>query len=339
MPDKQALFWKPLKNKILQCQLCPHFCTIAPDGVGKCGVRQNQKGKLYSLVYGKAASIAVDPVEKKPLFHFLPGSAAFSFGTVGCNLKCEHCQNWTTSQATPAKWHSYDIEPKEIVKKAIEEHCESIAYTYNEPTIFIEYALETAKLARKKGLKNITVTNGFINPEPLRELCKYLDGSNVDIKSFDDEFYKKHTSARLAPVLECLKILKEEGVWFEMTNLLIPSLNDNPAKIKKMVVWIKNNLGTDYPLHFTAFFPAFKKTDLPPTSSAKLLKAREIALKAGLKYVYVGNVLSAKEENTYCPNPKCRKLLIEREYFNILQNNLKDGRCPECNTKIAGVWS
>ena len=225
----EALFYEKKKG-LAHCFLYPRNCSITEGNVGICGVRKNIGGKLFSLVYGKAASIAVDPIEKKPLFHFLPGTAAFSFGTVGCNLVCQQCQNWTTSQARPESWHSYDMTPEQIVEKAVEEHCESIAYTYNEPTIFAEYMLDTAKLARKAKIRNVMVTNGFTQQEPLKKICKYIDAANVDFKG-DGEFYRKYTGAWIEPVLAALKTMREKGVWIEIANLIIPTLNDDVNKI------------------------------------------------------------------------------------------------------------
>ncbi len=335
LPAKEASWYKTLKASMVQCFLCPRRCVIKNNETGFCGVRQNKKGKLYSLVYGESTSLQIDPIEKKPLYHFLPGSAAFSIGTVGCTLVCQHCQNWATSQAKPGKWHTYDLTPKEAVKKAAEEHCESIAYTYNEPTVFAEYALDTAKLARKKGIKNIFVTNGFTNPEPLKDICKRIDAVNVDMKSFDNEFYKKYTGAWLEPILEAMKTYKEKKVWLEITNLIIPKLNDDLEKIKQMCIWIKENLGEDVPLHFSAFYPAYKLEDMPPTSAAMLLEARKLAMSLGMHYVYIGNVTTADEENTFCP--KCKEPVIKRSHYSILQNKIKKGRCS-CGHKINGVW-
>ncbi|MBW2973235.1 AmmeMemoRadiSam system radical SAM enzyme [Candidatus Woesearchaeota archaeon] len=332
---KEALWWKKQKNKNVQCFLCPRNCVIEESKMGFCGVRQNQKGKLYSLVYGKATGVQIDPIEKKPLYHFKPGTAAFSIGTVGCNLVCQHCQNWATSQAKPGQWHTYDITPEEVVEKAKQEHCSTIAYTYNEPTIFFEYVLEIAKLAHKKGLKNVLVTNGFTGKEALLDIIKYIDGANVDLKAFDNEFYKKYSGAWLEPVLESIKTYKKKNVWLELTNLIIPTLNDDTAKLKEMCAWIKENIGADVPLHFSAFYPSYKLEDLPPTSAATLMDARKLAMKMGLNYVYIGNVVTTDEDNTYCP--KCKEMVIERMNFTILQNKLKDGKC-KCGEKIPGVW-
>jgi len=299
-------------------------------------VRENRKGVLYSLVYGTPCAAEIDPVEKKPQYHFYPGSTAYSIGTAGCNLHCKFCQNWWMSQSSPEEVPSFSLPPEELVKKAIENKCKSIAYTYNDPIVFYEYTLDTAKLAREKGIKNIFVTNGFINPEPLKELCKYLDAAHVDLKGFTEEYYSNICSARLAPVLETLKILKKEGVWFEVINLVIPTLNDDMTIIRKMCQWLKTNIGADCVLHFSRFFPDYKLQYLPPTPEETLEKAKAVAEKCGLHYVYIGNVFG-REDNTYCP--KCKKLLIRRSsFYTILENKVKKGKCPYCNEVIAGVF-
>jgi pyruvate formate lyase activating enzyme len=331
---KEAFWWKKQKNSTVQCFLCPRNCVIDEGNIGFCGVRQNKEGKLYSLVYGKATGIQIDPIEKKPLYHFKPGSAAFSIGTVGCNLVCQHCQNWQTSQAKPEQFHAYEISPEEIVQKAKEQHCETIAYTYNEPTIFGEYVIDTAKLARKAGIKNVLITNGFTG-DVLPDFCKHIDGVNVDLKAFDNDFYKKYSGAWLEPVLESIKTYHKKKVWVELTNLIIPTLNDDMEKIKEMITWIQENLDSEVPLHFSAFYPSYKLEDLPPTSAATLMEARKLAMEMGMKYVYIGNVVTTDEDNTYCP--KCGELVIERMNFTILQNDLKNGKC-KCGANIKGVW-
>ncbi|MEA3515220.1 MAG: AmmeMemoRadiSam system radical SAM enzyme [Nanoarchaeota archaeon] len=332
---KECMFYEKLKENTVQCHLCPRHCMIAEGKRGNCKVRENQKGKLYSLVYAKPCAIAIDPIEKKPLYHFMPGSSVYSIGTAGCNLHCKFCQNWTTSQARPEDITPMTLTPKQLVEEAEYHGCHAIAYTYNEPIIFYEYALDCAKLAKKKGIKNIIVCNGFINQEPLKEWCKYIDAANIDLKAFTDKFYKQMTGAWIKPVLESIKILKKQGIWLEITNLMIPTLNDKPAEIKKMCKWIKENIGTTTPLHFTAFYPCFKLLDVPPTPKETLLKAKSIADKEGLKYVYVSNVPAEKESNTYCP--KCRNLIIERGQFNITQNNISKGKCS-CGYKADGIW-
>ena len=332
---KEALFWDKKNDKSVQCHLCPRNCVIKENERGNCRVRENKKGKLYSLVYGEACAVAIDPIEKKPFFHFLPKSKAYSIGTAGCNLHCKFCQNWTTSQANPEDVHTEKLSPAQIVKNAIDNNCESIAYTYNEPIVFYEYALDTAKLAKKKGLKNIIVCNGFINQEPLLEWCKYIDAANIDLKGFTDKYYKDITGAWLQPVLDTIKTLHEKGVWLELTNLIVPALNDDMKTIKKMCEWIKENIGPDVPLHFSAFYPCYLMEDVPATPPETVIKARNIALKAGLNYVYAGNILAEKEGNTLCP--QCGEVLIKRKWFEVEENNIKKGKC-NCGHKINGIW-
>ena len=331
---KKARFWEPLEKNIAKCELCPRFCTIKPNQSGFCGARKNIDGKLFSLNYARPVSIAIDPIEKKPLFHFLPGSSVLSFGTYGCNLACLNCQNYDISMVRDRQ-PAQEVSPQKIIELALANKCEGIAYTYNEPTIFYEYMLACAKLARKNHLKNILVSNGFINPEPLKKLCSYLDAANIDLKSFDDSFYKKICQGRLEPIKECLKILKENKVWLEITNLVIPSLNDSPKEIEKLSIWISETLGRDVPLHFSRFFPLYKLEDKQITPQQTLEESKKIADKH-LNYVYVGN-LRTELENTLCPN--CKKPLITREGYSIQENNLKKGKCKFCAHEIAGVWN
>ncbi len=330
---KECLYYKQLKNNIVHCQLCPRFCTIKENSRGNCGVRKNEKGKLYSLVYGKPVSARADPIEKKPLYHFLPGTNSFSIGTAGCNLHCLYCQNWEISQCKPEEVPSFDLSPEDAVKAAVKEKCKSIAYTYTEPTIFIEYCMDIVKLAGEKNIRSVIVSNGFINKEPLEDFCKYISAANIDFKSFNDEFYKKLSGGSLKPVLEALKILKKKNIWLELTYLIIPGENDDMKEIENMCGWIKKELG-NVPLHLSRFFPMYKMKDKKPTSEKTLFKAQEIANKY-LDYVYVGNIKTQRGENTYCP--KCKGLLIERRGFRILQNNIKSGKC-KCGEKIPGIW-
>ena len=289
------------------------------------------------MVYAKPISVAVDPIEKKPLFQFLPNSKAYSIGTTGCNLGCLSCQNWQTSQTFPENLQGIYMLPKEAVNNAEKENCQSIAYTYTEPTTFYEYVYDISKLARKKKIKNIVITNGFINKEPAKKLYKYIDAVNVDLKGFTEELYKNVCFAKLKPVLETLKLLKEMNVWIEITNLIIPGLNDDLKKIKKMCEWIKNNLGNNYPLHFSRFYPCYKMKDRQPTPYETLKKAHDIAKEAGIKYVYIGNVPEEEYNHTYCA--KCNEIVIKRsDFFKIEENNLKKGKCFNCNEKIEGVW-
>jgi pyruvate formate lyase activating enzyme len=299
-------------------------------------VRQNQGGTLYTLVYAKPVAIHIDPIEKKPLFHFLPATTAFSVATTGCNLKCKFCQNWEISQAKPEDVEYTYIEPNELVERAVGSGAPTIAYTYTEPTIFYEYMLETAKLAKLRGLRNMMHSNGYIQEAPLRQLCKYLDAANIDLKGFSDEYYAKLTEGTLEPVLRSLKILREEGVHVEITNLILPGFNDDEATIKKMCLWIKDNLGADTPVHFGRFFPLYKLANLNPTPVETLEKARQIALDAGLKYVYIGNVAGNPAENTNCP--RCKKIVIGRKGYFVTENNIADGKCRFCGEEIKGVW-
>ncbi|MFA5062657.1 MAG: AmmeMemoRadiSam system radical SAM enzyme [Candidatus Omnitrophota bacterium] len=333
---KEARFYQKLEKNAVQCQLCPRRCMI-PDGArGYCGVRQNRGGTLYSLVYAKPVAIHIDPIEKKPFFHFLPSTNAYSIATAGCNLKCKFCQNWAISQSSPEEVEYRYLEPSELVREAKDSGSASIAYTYSEPTIFYEYMLETAKSARQQGLKNVMHSNGYINEAPLRALAKYLDGANIDLKGFSDDYYSKLTEGALAPVLNSLKVLKSEGVHIEITTLLLPGFNDDEESLRKMCLWIKDNLGPDTPLHFSRFFPMYKLISLNPTPVESLEKARNIAIKCGLKYVYIGNIPANPAENTYCP--RCGKIVIERRGYFIVRNDLKDGKCKFCGENIAGIW-
>lgn len=326
---KEALYYKEGKN--VQCVLCPRNCVISEDSLGFCRVRKNIKGKLYSLVYGKVSSAVIDPIEKKPLFHFLPDSSVFSVGTVGCNLRCLHCQNWEISQVDEKCGKLFDMSPEEIVNEAKRNNCAGIAYTYNDPIIFYEFALDTAKLAKKKDLKNILVTNGFINKEPMKEWLNVMDAANIDLKGFTSKFYKEITTAWLDPVLDTLKLVNGK-LWLEITNLIIPGKNDKLSDIRKMCKWIKDNLGENVPLHFSRFYSQYK-LEADTTPEKTLEKARDIAIKEGLKYIYIGN--TSLEENTYCP--KCNEVVIERQRFSVIRNNLVKGKCG-CGEKIDGVW-
>jgi len=291
---KEALLYQKLKDKKVRCQTCHHYCLILPGKRGICGVRENQNGKLYSLVYGKAAAVNIDPIEKKPLYHFLPGTYSLSLATVGCNLACHNCQNWNISQGPKLNKpiSGQEMPPEEIIQEALADHCPSISYTYTEPTIFLEYALEIMKLARKKRLKNIWVTNGFMSPQALKLILPELDAANVDIKSFENSFYQKYCGGRLKPILENIKEMKRKGVWVEITTLIIPGLSDSPAMLKKIAQFIKNELGPETPWHLSRFFPevSWQMKDLPATPLKSLEKAHQIGLAAGLKYVHKGNI-------------------------------------------------
>ncbi|HPP07172.1 MAG TPA: AmmeMemoRadiSam system radical SAM enzyme, partial [Syntrophorhabdaceae bacterium] len=313
------------KRQIVLCNLCPRGCIIEEGEKGFCRARKNIKGKLYSLGYSKPCAVHVDPIEKKPFFNVLPRTLSFSIASAGCNLRCRYCQNWQISQVSPEETVNEDLPPEKVVELALKSGSKSIAYTYTEPTNFFEYMLDTAKIAKKRNLLNIAHSNGFINPEPLRELCKYLDAVNIDLKGFNTSFYRRYCEAELAPVLETLKTLKRSGVWVEITNLVIGGHNDEPEMIEKMCEWIKKELGIDVPIHFSRFFPMYRMRNIAPTPVSALERAKDIAQKMGLKYVYIGNVPSHSGENTYCPT--CKKAVIKRVGYTILEINIKKGRC------------
>ncbi len=333
---KEALYYQPLDNEDVQCLLCPRKCVIANNKRGFCRVRENRLGVLYSLVYSRPCAVHVDPIEKKPLFHVLPGTRSFSIATVGCNLQCKFCQNWQISQAWPEDIPYEDMPPERVVGLAVANNCPSIAYTYTEPTIFYEYMLDTAKLARQAGVMNVMHSAGFINEKPLRQLCRYMDAANIDLKG-SDRFYNQFCLGNREDVLRTLRILKEEGVWIEITYLLIPTINDNPDYIKAACLWIMENLGPDTPLHISRFRPMYKLKNISSTPVSVLKEAYDIAVSAGLNYVYIGNVPGNKGESTYCAN--CKRLLIERLGYNIVVNNIEDGKCKYCQEPIGGIWS
>jgi len=323
-------------SKTVQCELCPNGCVLDEGQHSRCRARMNKGGVLYSLVYGKPCAVHVDPIEKKPFSHFLPGTTAFSIATAGCVLSCKFCQNWQISQARPEDTDTYDLPPDEVVRKAMFYECRSISYTYTEPTVFYEYMYDTAVIAKKYDIKNTMHSCGYINEKPLRKLSKYMNAANIDLKGFTEDFYKRICNGSLKPVLNSLVVLKQEGVWLEITNLVLPTLNDDMKTIREMCKWIKKNLGHDTPIHFSRFYPHYKLDNLPPTPLETITEARKTAMDVGLKYVYIGNIRH-EGENTYCP--KCKKMLIEREGYFVKQNNIVNGKCKFCSTSIAGVWS
>ena len=332
----EAMFYQKLKGDKVQCRLCPKNCIINKGRRGFCGVRENKEGKLYTLTFGKPCSINIGPIEKAPLYHFEPGHKRLTVATVGCNFKCKFCQNWQISQAKPGELREHALTPHQIVELAKSKGAHSICFTYTEPVIFYEYVYEISRLAKKAGLKTSIVSNGFINPEPLKKLLPYLTAVKIDLKGFTEKFYSEICSGELKPVLNTLKLLKEEGAFFEIVNLIIPTLNDSPKEIKKMCSWLMDNLGGDVPLHFSRFHPAYKMTHLPRTPIKTLEMAHKTAKDAGLKYVYIGNVPGHKYSSTFCP--KCDKRLIHRVQFSILSNNIIDGKCKFCGYKIKGIW-
>jgi pyruvate formate lyase activating enzyme len=333
---KEALFYDKLTDKLVQCHICPWNCMIKEGDLGFCRARKNINGTLYALGYAAPCAVHIDPIEKKPFFNYHPGSEVFSLASAGCNLRCKFCQNWEISQSSPLETQNYDLSPRDIVKEALKEHCRFIAYTYSEPTNFYEYMLDICKLAKKRGLKNIYHSNGYINPEPLKALCHYLDAANIDLKGFSEEYYQKICGAHLQPVLDTLVTLHKQGVWLEITNLILPGENDDPEMIKAMCQWIMANLGPDVPLHFSRFYPTYQLKNLPPTQIRTLEQARDIAISAGIHYVYIGNVIGHPGESTYCPN--CHKTVVKRVGFSVIETHITAGKCAYCGYPIAGRW-
>lgn len=328
---KEALFWEKKDDKV-QCLLCPHKCTIAEGKRGICGVRENMGGVLHSLIYGLASSACSDPIEKKPLYHFYPGSYVLSFGTVGCNLKCKHCQNWSISQATPESYSFLEtVSIEEIPELAKKSRCRGVAWTYNEPAIWYEFTYEGSKIAKQNELYTVYVTNGYINEEPLRKLSRYLDAMNIDVKAFRENFYNAVCSGSLEPVLRTCVLAKELSIYIELTYLIIPGYNDSNQEIENFCDWVAEKLGKETVVHFSMFYPHYKMAHIQPTPIENMLKAYEIGTKK-LDFVYLGNVPHGNYENTYCPN--CRAVLIERYGFYVERINLKKFTCSKCGKKI-----
>jgi pyruvate formate lyase activating enzyme len=331
-----ARWWHVLDDGRIQCDLCPRDCRLHEGQRGACFVRKMEEGRLVLTTYGRSSGFCVDPIEKKPLNHFYPGTSVFSFGTAGCNLACKFCQNWDISKSKDMDTLMDQAQPDEIARTATRMGCKSVAYTYNDPIIFAEYAMDTAVACRAAGLKNVAVTAGYIHAEPRREFFALMDAANVDLKGFSDDFYVKYCGAHLQAVLDTLVWLKKEtGVWLELTTLLIPTLNDSDAEIQALATWVAKELGTDVPLHFSAFHPDYKLRDLPPTPTETLTRARRLAMAAGLRYVYTGNVHDREGGSTLCPG--CGTTLIARDWYEIPAYRLTDqGTCPDCGTAIAG---
>ncbi|MBN1786793.1 MAG: AmmeMemoRadiSam system radical SAM enzyme [Sedimentisphaerales bacterium] len=333
---KEAVLYKSLEGDKVQCNLCNFRCVIAKSSSGRCNVRKNIDGKLYSLNFHKLCSANPDPIEKKPLFHFQPGSKSFSIAATGCNFKCVFCQNWQISQISQeGEICGQPLKPEKIVDFALQTGCKSIAYTYSEPTVFMELADDCGKLAKQKGLANVFVSNGFMTKEAIDFASDWLDGINVDLKSFSEDYYKNLCGAKLKPVLETIDyIANHTKIWIEVTTLVVPGKNDSEAELKQIAEFLVNTCGPDIPWHVSRFYPQYKYTETPATPPSTLQKAFDIAKTAGLNFVYIGNLPSANAENTYCP--KCQKLLIERQGFYIVKNTVKNGNCPDCHKKIAG---
>ncbi|MDZ7265451.1 MAG: AmmeMemoRadiSam system radical SAM enzyme [candidate division KSB1 bacterium] len=333
----EARYYEKLPQRKIKCVLCPRECVIDDQETGYCGVRENRGGIYYTLVYGRPCSAHIDPIEKKPLFHFLPGSVAFSIATVGCNVLCKFCQNWEISQARPDQVPSADMPPEMIAAQAKRNDCQSISYTYTEPVIFTEYMYDCAVAGRKINVKSVMISNGYIQKKPMQDLCGVLDAVKIDLKAFTEKFYTEMVSGHLQPVLDTLVLLKNEGMWTEIVYLVIPTLNDHPKDLQQMCRWLVQELGPDVPLHFSRFYPQYRLKNLSPTPVSTLETARKIALDSGLHFVYIGNVPGHEGENTYCPG--CHKLVIRRLGYQIAENNLlENGFCKFCQRKIPGIW-
>ena len=334
---REALFWEHRPENQVKCTLCPRECVVADVERGYCGVRENVGGQYQTLVYGTLCSAAIDPIEKKPLFHYLPGTEALSVATAGCNMECKFCQNWEISQFRPEQVRSADYPPKRLVAECRARRCPTIAYTYSEPVVFYEYMHDTAALARSRGMGSVMISNGYIQEEPLRQLCRHLTGVKIDFKAFTESFYRDWCAGELQPVLHTLELLRHIGIWFEMVILVIPTLNDSAEETRGMSEWVVEHLGPDVPMHFTRFHPTYRVTNLPRTPVSTIDRCRRIAMEAGVHYVYAGNVALHPGENTYCHH--CRRMIIRRVGFRIADNSIRDGKCPHCGTAIPGVWS
>ncbi len=335
-PVTEAMYYKQLPDVRVECELCPRACKIADLERGYCGVRENRDGKYYTLVHSRVCALNVDPIEKKPLFHYMPGTRAYSLATAGCNIECKFCQNWQISQFRPEQIDSIKITPEEAVRFAKEKKCKTIAYTYSEPVVFYEYMYDTARVGKREGVGSVMISNGYIKKEPLIKLCKELNAVKIDFKAFTEKFYKETCSGELKPVLDTLLTLKEIGIWFEMVVLLVPTLNDSEKELRDMCSWINDNLGPDVPIHFSRFHSTYKIKNLPPTPVKTLEKARNIAIESGLNFAYTGNVPGHPGESTYCPD--CKEVVIKRVGYTILQNSLNGNECGNCKHPIPGVW-
>jgi pyruvate formate lyase activating enzyme len=333
--SREAIFYSVTPRGV-RCEVCPNECTLRPGETSQCHNRINYNDKLYSIAYGNPCAVHIDPIEKKPLLHFHPASEAYSIATAGCNLSCLNCQNWEISQTSPKDTSNIDMMPEEVVRNCQKNNCLSIAYTYSEPISFYEYVYDTSYIAHQQGIKNVFISAGYINEAPLKKLAPLLDAANINLKSFSDDIYLRLNGGKLQPILDTIKTLKDSGVWLEITNLVVPSWTDDLEMIKKMCDWLVSNGFSNYPLHFTRFHPMYKLTQLPETPLQTLIKAKEIALKAGHNYVYIGNVPGKGFENVICP--ACKKVVVERIGYTVISNHIKNGNCSFCSAKIDGRW-
>jgi len=333
---REAMFYETLEGNRIRCQICFRQCVVEEGKLGFCHNKKNIGGKYYSLIYGNPCALQIDPIEKEPAFHMLPGGTIFCTGTAGCNNRCKFCQNWEISQKTMWETLNYEVSPQDVVDMALRAKCDAVSFTYNEPTVFYEFMFDVAELARQQGLRALFHTNGSLSPEPLAALLQVMDAVTVDLKAFTPEFYRRYSSSELWPVLRTLENARKAGVHLEIVNLVIPTLNDDLEQIRKMCVWIRENLGDEVPLHFTRFFPAYKLKRLPPTPIETLEAAAAIADAEGLKYVYIGNVPGHPRNSTYCPN--CKECIIRRIHFSVLSLQVEGGKCRFCGHPIPGIW-
>jgi len=333
----EARYYEKRPNRKIKCVLCPRECVIDDRERGYCGVRENRRGTYYTLVHSRVCTAHVDPVEKKPFFHFLPGSRAFSLATAGCNVNCKMCQNWEISQSRPEQVESAYLPPRQVVELARRNQCASIAYTYSEPVVFFEFMADTAEAGRAAGVRSLVVSGGYIKPEPLKELCRKVDAIKIDLKAFSEKFYKEIVNGELKPVLDALVAIRTQGVWLEIVCLVVPTLNDSEREFLGLAKWVKANLGVDVPVHFSRFHPEYLLKNLPLTPLPTLERAKAISDAEGLHYVYVGNVPGHPAEKTYCPG--CKRVVVEREAYWVKAVNLTRGRCRFCQQPVAGVWS
>jgi len=332
-----ASYYRRLENGRIRCLLCPKECEVGPAERGFCGVRENREGEYYTLVYGRAASVNIDPIEKKPFFHVVPGSSIFSFSTAGCNMECKNCQNWQLSQSRPEQLPASDLPPAAMVEVARSNHLSFIAGTYGEPIVFAEYLLDVARAGNEQNLRTTMVTAGLINRQPMIDLCRELAAVKVDLKSMREEFYQRNCAGELRPVLNTIELVKNQGVWLEIVYLVVPTLNDSEQEIRDLARWVRTHVGPEVPLHFSRFHPQYRLRNLPPTPYETLDRCHDIARAEGLHYVYVGNLPRHPAESTYCP--QCERLLIGRRGHAITENHIQQGRCEFCQHVIPGIWS
>jgi pyruvate formate lyase activating enzyme len=332
-----ARWFKTLPDGWVECGVCPHACRISEDERGTCGTRENRKGRLYTLVHSRPCSLAVDPVEKKPLFHVLPGATALSLATAGCNLECKCCQNWEIAQARPEQVPSMTLTPADVVMMAKRKGAPLVACTYTEPVVFSEYVLDIAVAGKAVGVRTVMISNGYVQEQPLADLCREIAAYKVDLKGFNAGFFKQHTGGELKHVLDTLRLLRKHGTWTEIVALVIPTQNDSEAEIRALARFVRDEVGPETPVHFTRFHPSYRLQNLPSTPVATLERCRDVAIAEGLRFAYLGNVPGHPGENTYCP--RCGKVLIRRFGMATVENRLRDGACPDCHRRIPGLWS